>query len=102
MEVCSSPNCVQFSTTYSINSPALGVLLILLPQGGGANQNPTYVMSSRRSDTGTSLREIPDVSVGEYQVLAYDVEWDRSIHPGGPAARSVVTVTQGSSSGITG
>ena len=38
--------------------------------------------------------------VGEYQVLAYDVEWNWDISPGGPAARGVVSVTNGSSTGI--
>ena len=103
METCSSPNCIQFSTTYSINSPALGVLLIFLPRGQeqAAHQNPTYVMSSR-SVTGTSLdpREVSDMPVGEYQVLAYDVEWNWDISPGGPAARGVVSVINGSSTGI--
>lgn len=75
------------------------MLLILLPKGRKQQEGRGIYLLLGRSDTDGVFRELRGVATGDYDVFAYDVEWDGIIRSGSPAFRGVASVTQGSSTG---
>ena len=90
------PNCVQITVTFALYSRARGTLLILLLTHGQVDLTGAVFLLLRTSDSDGVVREVSGIGAGEYRALAYDIEWDGTIHSGTPATRRVVSVTQDS------
>ena len=98
MESSSQPNAIHLSAIYVENSPALGVLFVLVLTNGvgdmDTNQQmdqPIYlVLDGESSDQ--FMQE--NITQGDYAVLAFDVESDGTLVLGinSPAAVGSVVV----------
>ena len=98
MESSSQPNAVDLSASYVENSPAVGVLFVLVLTNGvgdmDTNQQmdqPIYLVLDRESSD-QFMQE--NITQGEYTVLAFDVESDGTLVLGinSPAAVGSVVV----------
>ena len=98
MENSSQPNSVDLSASYVENSPALGVLFVLVLTNGVGDMDtnqpmdqPIYLVLDRES----SDQFVQDnITQGDYTVLAFDVESDGTLVLGisSPAAVGSVVV----------
>ena len=73
MESSSEPNAVHLSASYVENSPALGVLFVLVLTNGVGDMDtsqPIYLVLDRER-TGQFMQE--NITQGDYTVLAFDV-----------------------------
>ena len=98
MESSSQPNAVDLSASYVENSPALGVLFVLVLTNGvgdmDTNQQmdqPIYLVLDRE---GSDQFMQENITQGDYTVLAFDVESDGTLVVGinSPAAVGSVVV----------
>ena len=98
MESSSQPNAVDLSASYVENSPAVGVLFVLVLTNGvgdmDTNQQmdqPIYLVLDRESSD-QFMQE--NITQGDYTVLAFDVESDGTLVLGinSPAAVGSVVV----------
>lgn len=95
---CAQPNCIKVRVTFSLHSRGRGTLVILLPQGEGTrgrlDVTRAIFLVLRRSITDAASCKVLSVPSGKYLALAYDVEWDGTIHSETPATRGVVSVVK--------
>ena len=100
MESSSQPNAVDLSASYVENSPALGVLFVLVLTNGVGDMDtnqpmdvnqPIYLVLDRESSD-QFMQE--NITQGDYTVLAFDVESDGTLVLGihSPAAVGSVVV----------
>ena len=94
MESSSQPNAVDLSASYVENSPALGVLFVLVLTNGVEDMDtnqPIYLVLDRER-SGQFMQE--NITQGDYTVLAFDVESDGTLVLGinSPAAVGSVVV----------
>lgn len=97
---CTQPNCIQIRVYFAVHSPAKGTLVLLLPRLDGDQQrvNVTRAIFVMLRRSASSAHEMLSLSSGDYQALAYDIEYDGTIHSGLPATRTAVSVREGSQS----
>ena len=98
MENSSQPNAVNLSASYVENSPAVGVLFVLVLTNGVGDMDtdqqmdqPIYLVLDRESSD-QFVQE--NITQGDYTVLAFDVESDGTLVLGinSPAAVGSVVV----------
>lgn len=92
-------NSVNYAVTFARNSPAMGVLLVMLYEGlAGIDFNRSmYIVQDRENSA--SVNQIFNLPGGRYRVLVYDVESsgmlnsDTMLDSSEPAVRSSVQVS---------
>ena len=83
MESSSQPNAVDLSASHVENSPALGVLFVLVLTNGVGDMDTNHPMDQPiylvldRERSGQFMQD--NITQGEYTVLAFDVESDGTL-----------------------
>ena len=90
--VNAAPNAVNLSASFVENSPALGVLFILLLSSdvGGVDYSKSVFLVLDRTMAMGSMQRVPQ---GSYTVLAFDVEGDGRVQLGASSPAAVESVT---------
>ena len=86
-----APNAVTLNASYLENSPAMGVVFVLLftDDAGSVNFTKSLYLVLDRAESSTFLQN--NVTQGRYDVLAFDVEEDGRLWSS-PAVQETVTV----------
>ena len=98
MESSSQPNAVHLSASYVENSPALGVLFVLILTNGVGDMDTNQPMDQQiyivldRESSDKFVQE--NITQGDYTILGFDVESDGTLVLGlnSPAAVGSVVV----------
>ena len=86
-----APNAVTLTASYLENSPAMGVVFVLLfaDDGGSVNFTKSLYLVLDRAESSNFLQI--NFTQGYYDVVAFDVEEDRRLWSS-PAVQETVTV----------
>ena len=88
-----APNAVTLNASYLENSPAMGVVFVLLFTDDAGSVNFTkslYLVLDNVADSSNILQS--NVTQGRYNILAFDVEEDGRLWSS-PAVQETVTVS---------